>query len=213
MPGQTSAMISSLVTSSPGQFTSASRTSKARWPIVSGTPCTVSSRRAGARRKGPNKSASATASLRRSRGLRLAKAQRQPVVAAGALVVHLARKAGDQMDAEIADLGLLQRGCRRERRHLRGIELPAVVIHACRHGSVFACELDRDLDLAAPATAVHDDVDDRLLETEGDREGEVGGHALTGERLDPAREQRQVGKLVAQDQAYRLVVERRGHDL
>src|SRR5437016_2672069 len=157
-PGQTSAMSSSLVTSCPWRLTSASRISKARWPIVTGTPWARSSRRATSKRNGPNAKTSligVAPAVREPKG--------QPIAAVATLVIHAARKAAHQVDAEVADLRLLERGRRRWRWRAGGVELPAVILDAGDERCAVPLELDCDFERTVLRAAVHDDVRDGLL--------------------------------------------------
>src|SRR5713226_9611813 len=208
IPGQTSAMSSSLVTSSPRRLTMSSRISKARCPSATGTPWANSSRRAANKRNGPNTRASVIGVTRRLR-LGFDEPQREPVAAVPALVAHVVREAAHQMDAE---LGLLERRRLRRRRRSGGIELPAVILDAGDQRPGVALELDGDLQPIALGGAVHDDVGHGLFEAKRNRERNVGGHVLPGQAFDPAGEPLELGEIVAQNQPTCFQARHRGHD-
>src|SRR5215472_6421669 len=180
IPGHTSAMSSSLVTSSPRRLTISSRISRARCPSATGTPWANSSRRAASKRNGPNTKASVIGVTGRLRA-RFDEPQRQPVAAVPALIAHVVREAAHQMDAEIADLRLLERRRRLRRRRAGGVELAAVVLDARNQRPGFTLELDGDLQGVTLGGAVHDDVGHGLLEAKLDRERNFGGHLLPGQ--------------------------------
>src|SRR5262245_4788463 len=183
IPGHTSDISSSLVTNWPWRLTSSSRISKARWPIVTGTPCASSSRRATCKRNGPNTKASFIASPRTvyanfgfralGRRPRLLEPQRQPVAAVAALIVHAAGEAAHEMNPEVADLRLHEGRRHGWWRRLGRIELPAVVHDPSNQRRAVALDFDHDLEPRVAHAAVHDDVGDRFFEAELDCERHI----------------------------------------
>src|SRR3977135_1008991 len=59
--------------------------------------------------------------------------QGQPITAVSSFVVYLAGKSAHQMDAEIADLGLLERRCQESRRKPGRVEFPACILDTSDH--------------------------------------------------------------------------------
>src|SRR5262245_12514400 len=103
--------------------------------------------------------------------LRLDEPQGETIAAVSSLIVHVGGEAAHQMDADLADLGVLERRCPYRRRRLGWIELPAVVLDQGHQGAVIALDLDRDLQWIAFGAAVHDDVGNRLLQAQLHRKG------------------------------------------
>src|SRR5262245_27791049 len=202
-PGHTSDISSSLVTNWPWRLTSNSRMSKARWPIVTGTPCASSSRRATCKRNGPNTKASFIAITPRALGrrLRLHEPQRQPVAAVAAFVVHAAGEAAHEMNPEVADLRLLEGRRHGWRRHLGRIELPAVVHDPGDQRRAVVLDFDHDLEPCVAGPAVHDDVGHGFFQAELDGERHVARNAFARPALDPRRQPFQFGEIVVQYQA------------
>src|SRR5262245_16194367 len=137
----------------------------------------------------------------RSLGLRRSEPEGGSIALAMALVAHAAGKAAHQVDAEVADLGLLQRG-RRHRRWKSGrVESLAGVLDLRAQRVALLLELDRDLGALLFGSAMHDDIGNRLLQAQLKGKSRIRRHALLGPALDPTGQSFELRQIVTQDQA------------
>src|SRR5262245_13566325 len=143
---------------------------------------------------------------------RLDEPQCQPIAAVAALVVHPARETAHEVDADITDLGLLERPCRCRQRRSGGIELAAVVLDAGDQGCAITLELDRNLERIGLRGNVHYDVGDGLLKAKLHSKRDIRRGVRLNESFDPASQPLQFGNVVAQYQTTRLDGRHRDHD-
>src|SRR5262245_2740962 len=97
--------------------------------------------------------------------LHLDEPHRQAIAAVAALVMHVAGKAAHQMDTEIADICFRERSWNGRLWKLGRIECASIILDPSNQSLVSALNLDDNFQTIVCSGAIHNDVGDRLFET------------------------------------------------